>query len=375
MPAANLVRLIRGDFAFMRRPCSLSERTRRVTQPDALGAIASSPFWLPFDLDPGTDRVDLLGLDEAAYRQASFLDQRAIPPGAATRPAQWSDLAAHFPDTARRDVQYIFHIGNVGSTLISRLLGELPGCFALREPLLLRTFAAMLQPGRWDGAEGRERVDLLTRFLSRTWRPDQRALVKATSFTSEIAAQLVPTGSRALFLFATPAHYLENILAGPNSLQTLDILGPSRLLRLQRRCSGFEVDLGSLPPARKAALAWACEMSSLEANAAALPDGTICWVDFDLFLRDPLGHFLRIAGHFGPEAAPELARQICAGPLMNRYSKALEYEFSPADRQQILAEARWTHGSAIRDALHWLHGLGALYPAIFQALKRAQGSA
>ena len=80
-------------------------------------------------------------------------------------------------------------------------------------------------------------------MLSRTWRAEQRANVKATSFTSEIADRLVPPGAKALFLFATPDRYLENILAGENSWQTLQALSAIRLARLKGRCPGLEADV------------------------------------------------------------------------------------------------------------------------------------
>ena len=41
----------------------------------------------------------------------------------------------------RSDARWIFHIGHVGSTLVSRLLGELAGVLAIREPRLLRDLA------------------------------------------------------------------------------------------------------------------------------------------------------------------------------------------------------------------------------------------
>jgi hypothetical protein len=345
-----------------------------VIDPNALAALAGTPQWLPFDLDPTTDRVRLLQLDEPGYRAASFLDQRTIPPGAQLADAQWRDVAAAIPDDARRDAQFIFHIGNVGSTLISRLLGELDTVFALREPLLLRVYADALDPlaPRWSDADAEDRLDRLQALLSRTFRPGQRANVKATSFTSEIASRLMPSGSRALFLFASAQHYLENILAGQNSRQTLEALSPNRLRRLQRRCPGLELDLAAQSDARKAALGWACEMSSLVENESRLPTGAVMWLDFDLFLTDAPAHFRRIAGHFGIAVDSAAATALCTGPLMHRYSKALEYEFSPGLRQEILAEARWRHGAALQDALGWLNSLAARYPAVAAAIRRSQ---
>jgi hypothetical protein len=264
------------------------------------------------------------------------------------------------PAGARRDADYIFHIGNVGSTLISRLLGELPSVFALREPLLLRT-----------ATEGQ--FETLAALFSRTFRPEQRAMVKATSFTSEIANRIVQPGSRALFLYATPVHYLESILAGANSWQTLQALSAVRLARLQRRCPGLAVDLAGMHDGLKAALGWACEMTSLEQAAAKLPPEAVLWMDFDLFLTDPARHFAAIAAHFGHPAAE--AGAICAGPLMRRYSKALDHEYSPELRREILADARRRHAPAIRDALNWLGDLESRYPAAAQAIRRARAEA
>jgi hypothetical protein len=265
------------------------------------------------------------------------------------------------PADARRDAQYIFHIGNVGSTLISRLLGELPEVLALREPQLLRGF----------GPE--DDFDTLAALMSRTFRPNQRANVKATSFVSEIADKLVQAGSQALFLYAAPERYLENILAGQNSWQTLQALTPVRLERLRRRCPDLAFDVAAAHDGLKAALGWACEMTSLERAASALPAGTVLWMDFDTFLADPATHLTAIARHFALDEAT--APVVAAGPLMGRYSKALDHEYSPALRREILADARRRHAGAIHDALNWLGTLESRYPAAAQAIRRARGEA
>ena len=123
----------------------------------------------------------------------------------------------------RTDARWIFHIGHVGSTLVSRLLGEIDGVLAVREPRLLRDLA--LSPPEVRAALSSPPVPKL---MSRTFAADEIACVKATSFASEIAPELVPPGERALFMYARPRNYIASILAGENSLKELHALADYR---------------------------------------------------------------------------------------------------------------------------------------------------
>jgi hypothetical protein len=319
--------------------------------------LFDTPEWLPLEFDPAAGRVEWLRLREADYHAASFLDFRIVEPTSELMHSTWPTA----PPQARRDAHYIFHIGNVGSTLISRLLGEVPEVFAVREPQLLRQLGADAD------------FPTVAALLSRTWRPGQRANVKATSFTSELADRLVQPGSNALFLSMTPERYLESILAGQNSWTTLEALSAIRLDRLRSRCPGLEMDLARADNGLKAALGWACEATSLERAASGLPAGAVLWMDFDTFLSDPMDHLLAIARHYAIALDSAGARRLCDGPLMRRYSKALDHEFSPAMRREILADSRRRHAPEIARALEWLAALESRYPAIAQAIRRANG--
>ena len=343
------------------------------------GALAATPLWFPQVLDPVTDRLLLVEKGEAEYRDAAFLDERSLKPGRARHGVEWWHLAAAFPPAARRDVQYIFHIGHVGSTLVSRLLGELPGILSLREPLILRVFADRLgERGQaealWDPESIPGRLDLLTALLSRTFRPEQRALVKATSFVSEIAADLVPPGSRALLLYARPERYIETILAGPNSRQELAMTAQDRLRRLHRSAGGERWTLWEMGEGERVAMAWAAEMASLERAAAALPAGSATWLDFDSFLAAPAPALGRLAGFFSVPLDPAGAEHLAADPLMRRYSKAAEYEYSAELRESVLAEARREQSGTIAAALRWLDGAARDCPPVAAALERAAAS-
>jgi len=71
-------------------------------------------------------------------------------------------------------------------------------------------------------------VPTVPKLMSRTFAGHEFACVKATSFVSEIAAELVPAGEWVLFMFTSPRNYIASILAGENSVKELHALAPSR---------------------------------------------------------------------------------------------------------------------------------------------------
>jgi hypothetical protein len=324
--------------------------------------IASGATWLAQALDPTQGLVRLIAMDRESYRAESFLDDRLLQQTIDAQILSWPDVEAAVAGDLRTDARWIFHIGHVGSTLVSRLLGEIPGVLAIREPRLLRDLA--LSPSEVRAGY----IAPVPKLMSRTFANDEIACVKATSFASEIAAELVPPGERALFMFAKPRNYIASILAGENSIKEMHALTASRAERLARR--GI-----ALPPPKKnaelAAAAWACEMTSLEAAAERMIDRHIAWADFDAMLQDMPGELARVAAFFGFDADAEQLTAIATGPLMRRYSKALEYEYSPSLREEVIAGAIRMHGREIDAALAMLRAAAEKSPLLARALTRA----
>lgn len=326
--------------------------------------IAREASWLAQALDPGEGLVRLVAMDRDSYRAASFLDDRLLQVRVDAQIVSWTLVEEAMAGNRRSDARWIFHIGHVGSTLLSRLLGEIEGVLAIREPRLLRDLA--LTPadvrGRYLGP--------VPKLMSRTFGASEVACVKATSFASEIAPALVPAGERALFMFATPRNYVASILAGANSIQELRLLAGKRAQRLNERA----IYLPAQGDADLAAAAWAAEMTALEAAADAMADRQISWADFDAMLSDIEAELVRIAGFFGFDADPGLIEAIASGPLMSRYSKAPEYEYGPALRGELIAEASERHRRDVDAALAMLHSAAEKSPLLARALARAGGN-
>lgn len=323
--------------------------------------IARDARWLAQGLDEEAN-VRLVEMSREAYRAASFLDDRMFHQPLNAITIRWGQVQAALGRNYRADARWIFHIGHVGSTLVARLLGEIDGVLSIREPRILRDVAAM------GSTERSSYVPTLKKLFSRGFGPADVALVKATSFVSEIAAELIPVDGRALFMFAQPRAYIASILAGENSRRELHVLAASRAERMGPR--GLSPGIGQ-SDAHLAAAAWACEMTSLEAAAERLGTESVLWLDFDRMLEDMAGSLGEAAQFLGVPSTSERIAEIASGPLMRRYSKALEYEYSPALRRELLAEAGSQHSSEIDEAVGLLEKAATGSPLLQRALSRS----
>jgi hypothetical protein len=325
--------------------------------------IARDATWLAQALDPAAGLVRLIAMDRESYRAASFLDDRMLQQPVDAQVIPWPEVRSAINGELRTDARWIFHIGHVGSTLLSRLLGEIPGVLGVREPRFLRDIASMPEELRAPY------IDTAPKLMSRTFADNDLACVKVTSFVSEVAPELVPPGERALFMYATPRNYIASILAGENSVKELRMLAQVRAGRMANRASGLP-QKGT--DAQLAAAAWACEMTSLESAADRMTDRSIEWLDFDRMLANIPETLMRATDHFGFGAGDAQLIEIATGPLMSRYSKAMEYEYSPGLRHELIAEAEARHRGDIESALAMLRGAAERSPLLARAIARSE---
>jgi hypothetical protein len=333
-----------------------------------------SPEFFPHSLDACNDTVSFIRLSRADYLHASFLDGRILRAGTPAKIIPWGQVAGAIAAARLEErCSFIFHIGHVGSTLLSRLLGAHPDVFALREPLLLRTLADIQAqlPGapRCSDVDIDGHLDGIVKLLSRTFETRQRAVIKATSFVSEMAAAFLARAAApsALFMYVSPEAYLATILGGPNSRREGRLLTPGRLRRLHRRMGHEEWPLDSLSEGEALAMGWACEMSAL-AQAAAAAGDRVRRVDFDRFLSHPEAELTQAMRHLRLDTPPGAVQAILEGPDMTRYSKAPEHAYDAALRLEVLTEARAVHRIEILKGLRWLDRAAGRTAAVGDAL-------
>ena len=323
--------------------------------------LAEHAKWLAQAYDPGKQLVRFVRMTAEDYRAAAFLDDRIFDRQRDVRVMPWSDVAkaaAKLPNEAR----WIFHIGHVGSTMVARMLGEVPDVLSVREPRILRDLATL------PSDQANSMAPVVGALCSRRFGDEGFALVKATSFVSEIAPLLAGPGQPLIFMHVSAPSYIATILAGENSVKELHALHDYRAKRMADRVPAMAHAARS--DAHRAAMSWACEMTSLEAAAEAMPDRQILWLDFDRFLESPASSLVQAAAHCGAEFSLEQADAITSGPLMQRYSKALEYEYGPDLRSELQEESRKLHGRDIQAALAMLEDAAHSSTLLKRALSR-----
>jgi hypothetical protein len=328
--------------------------------------FAADASLFPHMADLTNDRVLVAQIAEGDYRSASFLDQRLITDRVGREWVPWTALPDLGP--AAPHPHFIFHIGHVGSTLVSRLLAEVGDVLPLREPMLLRTLAQVAEridrpESLWPPALYEKRLGQVRGWLGRGFGPGQQGMVKASSVITAIADDLTATDSRALFLYVPLPRYIETILAGEASTSETLVQAPARMARLAALLPDFPFALWQLAPVTRVAMSWLCEMASARRR---LPpdDPRFRWMDFEAFLRDPSSALAAQAAHFGLSVGANQIDAVLAGSIMRQYSKAPEHGYSPDLRRQLQAEAATRHASAIAEAIAWVEAMAARYNSL-----------
>jgi hypothetical protein len=89
-------------------------------------------------------------------------------------------------------------------------------------------------------------------------------------------------------------------------------------------------------------------------------------------LGDMGGELGRVANFLGFSADAERVLAIVSGPLMKRYSKALEFEYSPALRDELIAQEIRYQGREIDAALAMLRVNSEKSLLLARALERTR---
>ena len=339
--------------------------------------LPASPDAYAQKLDPIRDAVLVIRFDAAAYRAASFLDDRILGPQTqgAWLPAGAVNEAVRGAAEGRI-VHFIFHTGHVGSTLVSRLLDETGDVLSLREPLPLRTLADALDvlplpESVLSSAQFGSRLEMFLRLWGRGYADTRRVVLKATSSAGRMAVPLLErsAASRAVYMNLRAEPYLAALLAGENSPSDLRGHGPGRIRRLQSRLHTPLAPLHELSIGELAAMSWLSESWAQHDAVESFRERLIA-LDFDDFLADVAAGMRTVLEHFGLTSDPPAVSRLMRSPVLTRYSKAPEYEYTPGTRAEVIAASRRANREEIRRGMAWLDRIAGSNSAVAAVANR-----
>ena len=185
--------------------------------------LADLARWTPirFDFSGSAPAVDWADLTEERFVEP-FFDQTVVQWASGPAPRRWSGPVSRGSlaldaEPSLEPAGMIFHLSRCGSTLVSRLLGTLPGVVVIAEPSPLNTLLG-LDPGLVDESALIQVVRLLVRALGRRRHGDeQRLVLKCTSWNIRPRAILAAAFPDTPWTWVQrePSRVLSSLLAEP----------------------------------------------------------------------------------------------------------------------------------------------------------------
>lgn len=324
--------------------------------------LSRSPDFLWQEMDLVNRRGLVVKFDEEGYRRASFLDHRAF---IRDTDAVWLPFERLLREAAALPPQpaphAIFHVSHCGSTLVSRLVAELPGCLPVREPLVALGLAVVHRDldrpeCRLDGTTWDRLFDAALRLLSRTYRPGQRVVMKFTSACGNLVTPMLQhnAGSKALLLHTDLETWLTVMLRDENVRENGRFYVQDWLKDLHALTGRRDLRLAALSDTEQFAVNWLVAMLQFERAVQQYPERAQRY-DFEPFLAYPAAGLKDVGTFFGLDTAR--AAEIAAGPLLKSYAKNPAKPFDSATRDRELKDARQRVGAEIRTGLQFAEKL------------------
>ena len=329
---------------------------------DFAKGLTTSPDFLWQDIDLVNRRGLVVKLDEAGYRRASFLDNRAFvreTQGAWFRLERILQEAAGLP--ASPSPHGIFHVSHCGSTLVSRLIAELPGCLPIREPLVPLGLAMERREldrpvSRLDGATWGKFYGTAMRLLSRVYRPGDRAVIKHTSACGNLLTPFMESApdSKALLLHTDLETWLTVMLRDEDVRHNGRFYAQAWLSDLHSLTGRRDIRLAALDDAQQFAVNWLSAMLQFE-RAVRQHGARALRCDFEMFLADPRAGLENTGAFLGFDTTG--AGEAAAGPLLKSYAKNPDKPFDRAARDQELKQTRERSAAEIRAGMKFAEKL------------------
>ena len=338
-----------------------------------IDALVADPSLLLQNIDLVGGGSMFVRITEEIYKASMFLDNRLQVKNPQTHITNLWPLAElvgkRIPEQA--PLNFVFHVGHCGSTMMSRMLEDLGGVLALREPLPLRWLAGAARElntplAQLDEDRYLQLQTLLLRLYARTYRNSDTALIKATSDCSFIADRLLAThpSNKAVLLYVSLDTFLTGMLRSDLRRQETLQFSQSRLHDLHSVIGAEHIRLFELDVAQKTAVSWLANVALLHKLTEQKSAEQCLFMNFETFLSEPVPFFKKMTEFLQMDVGDKQIEQVVFGPIIQAYSKDPNFPYNPAARAAELNEARQKYGEEIKAAYDWANQICERFPAL-----------
>lgn len=314
--------------------------------------IIENDLWIPASIRPEGE-FRFLECTPRTFTDSAFLDRSRIQGTTGRQVAVKYDELEPFLPAAPENIAHIFHISHVGSTLVAKVLGDLPGVRVFREPSIIRELVSqyLLLP------EGSSPFSLETlndytyatiRLLGRG--SQAKTIIKHTSHNNLIVDKLLfDEKPRALGLYTSLENFLAHAGRSDGTRDDVYLSMGTRLKYLNKHSDFYRLNLADLDYWEMAACLWIAEMHKL--CAARLRFENLQLVNFDEEMHQQK-HFVKVLCQaLGFSAGEATLSRLLDSPEWGNASKSSGRDFDYSDRVQKIADARLKDHFYIQKAL------------------------
>lgn len=301
------------------------------------------------------------------YRAVAFLDDRAIPDSSCIYLVDLDQLLESYKTHAAavKAPKFVFHPGHSCSTLLARCMEMIEGCFVLKEPFVLHQIAAYRNAAERGDAlaqDWEKMLDLALFFLSRTYKPSDRAVIKSDCYLLMDRVRYSDDAA-AVWLFSSLPRFILSVLKvdvrrGWARSRLLDsILLHRRLGDRFGLLNRLRVPEKALTDAESAATFWLSQMCLFEENFGCSRESKSIMIRSEEFLENPFETLSFISSHFGLQADEIDITKIINDGVMRYHSKETSKRFDRDSLNKQFEYLSQRYQDELRGALEYMQGV------------------
>ena len=333
-----------------------------MANPDLKSTLATCTFY-PVRVDLCRRVIWFAEVERETYRQAGFLSPRQARMGEARYGFNLDDVLLHDLGLAigGGSSHYIFISAFCCSTLLARLLDEVPNSLVLREPTILGQLAMMRYgPGTPEANAERERdwqtwAGLGQRLLTRTFEPSQTVIVKAADVCNTMGDVILEHDSRSKGVLLSVG--LRTFILSVLKLEDRKKWTRRRAAFWHKTLTLFPalngVNVAELDDAKKAAYIWLVTGTLWDRFRKQADSERLLLMDGEEVSENPARALRDVTGFFGLPLEESRLQEVLTNPVLNHHAKFTGRAYDAATRRSDRAIWEVRFGAEADSAMEW----------------------